>query len=837
MSHLYHFCDILPSDQYTDNRPTFTFHENAQGLIQSVVTLPNSVHPDVRRAEGQKWWQTEHAARKEAAFQAYKALWEHGLLNDNLLPLTKKPELELNTETVDKPKEVNTKDSSGNKAVVECSEQYDPFVELAEAWSFTGTSVNLYQYDIIFSHNGTLYEDWRMSISLPREVCMPEAIPLYWKPDTTLLASFAPPRLISVRPETLNLMRETTALFLQAPTSRPLPVDRDFIALFTPSIPLDQLPEWLCENEGSEGAMDYYERGQASPLGIIRDMAAWGKKGIFHRWVVSPGEDGEEDRIGCEYGSGPKRRNFLQPRTAVEAAEDGEIGAPKFRLGPAETCTVGRLPASQAEFGLLISAFLDQIETCLVVRKVNETVLSSIGLNDLGHVLTAITTPFAHPTNHYQVYEFFGDSILKFTVSAHLFFRQPTWHEGYLTESFAGIVGNKRLSRASLDAGLDNFILKTRFTPRRWKAPLISAKLDTDVVPAKREISSKVLADVVESLIGAAYLDGGMRQAQRCIHRFLPEIDFFTEDIGNSELMTSASPGNSNLIDQSRLTRVIGYTFNDFSLLTEALTHPSCEHDTTTQSYQRMEYLGDAVLDMVIVQVLISHPAALTQGELTLLKHALVNANLLAFFCMNHGAPETLIDILQTDGANPDFTSHQEDLHLWQFLRFNSAAIAATRDLCIENYHAKRERISEAIEHASFFPWELLSQLNPAKFLSDIVESVIAAIFIDSGGNLEPCHAFLERIGLLGYLNRILQEGVNVVHPRSAAQEVVKFQGTLVFKSQRIEVPDGSATYTCSVTLNKEEVASIEGCVSAEEAEVRVSYLVIRNVMSERGSS
>ena len=831
MSHLYHFCDILPSDEYTDNRPMFTFHENPQGLIQSVVTLPNSVHPDVRRAEGQRWWQTEHAARKEAAFQAYKALWEHGLLNDNLLPLTKKPELELSAETTKGPKEVNTKDSKGIGAAVECAEQYDPFVDLAEAWSSAGNPVDLYQYDIIVSHNGVLYENWRMTISLPREICMPEAIPLYWKPDTILLASFAPPRLISVPPETLNLMRETTALILQAPTSRPLAADRDFVALFTPNIPLDQLPGWLCDNEGSERAMDYYEGNKGSPLGIIRDMSAWGNKGIFRRFVVSPGEDGEEDRIDCEYSPGLKRRNFLQPRTAAEAAEDVETGPSKVRLGPAETCTVARLPVSQAEFGLLISAFLDQIEHCLVVRKVTEIALPSIGFNDLGHVLTAITTPLAHPTNNYQVYEFFGDSILKFTVAAHLFIRQPTWHEGYLTESFAKIVENKRLTRASLNAGLDNFILKKRFTPRRWEAPLISAKLQTNLASLKREISSKVLADVVESLIGAAYLDGGLRQAQRCIHHFLPEVDLFTEDIGDSELITSTSSGLSNLIDQNRLTRVIGYTFNDFSLLTEALTHPSCEHDTTTQSYQRMEYLGDAVLDMVIVQVLASHPDHLSQGQLTLIKHAVVNANLLAFFCMNHGAPETQIDIMQTDGANPDFTSHQEDLHLWQFLRFNSVSISAARDLCVENYYAKREKILEAIEHAGFFPWELLSQLNPDKFLSDIVESVIGAIFIDSGGNLEPCHAFLEHIGLLGYLNRILQKGVNVVHPRNAAQEVVKYQGTLVFKSQRIEVPDGSATYTCTATLNKEEVASVEGCVSAEEAEVRVSYLVIRKVV------
>ncbi|KAJ0364299.1 hypothetical protein COL922a_014452, partial [Colletotrichum nupharicola] len=92
--HLYHFCSILPRQSYVDNRPEFSFESD--GLqVKGKVTLPSCVHPDVRRTEGRSWWMTERAARKEAAFQAYKALYEAGLVNDNLLPLTKSREFTL----------------------------------------------------------------------------------------------------------------------------------------------------------------------------------------------------------------------------------------------------------------------------------------------------------------------------------------------------------------------------------------------------------------------------------------------------------------------------------------------------------------------------------------------------------------------------------------------------------------------------------------------------------------------------------------------------------------------------------------------------------------------
>ncbi|KAJ5718630.1 hypothetical protein N7488_004276 [Penicillium malachiteum] len=824
IAHLSHFCDTLPTNEFADSRATYTFQENSDGLIQGTVTLPNSVDPAVRRGQGKKWWNTERAARKEAAFQAYKALLEHGLVNDNLLPLL--------TEEQQAPS-VKKKDHGG--LVDDLQGQFDPFKDFAKHWK----APDLHKTDIIFTHNGCVDEDFSMSLILPCSVLMPGPTPMYWNSNTTLVASFtAPKRIEPVSPEMLQLMREVTGMFLQGRSSNVPNVERDYVALFLPRIPLDQLQEWTCKHEGFESALAYYEREKSiSPAGIIRNTAKYNKTHLFRKWLVSESDGNVQIDIECE--ATPQKRNFLNPRTKAEADEDGQPTQAKISIIPAKDCTLARLPARKALFGLLISALLDRIEVVLVAQKLKDSFLRPLKFKNIGHILTGITTPLAQARTDYQVYEFFGDSILKFTVSVHLFFQNPTWPEGYLSSNRDKIVKNKRLADAARSAELESFILNKRFTPGRWHAPLISQKLAKS--PEKQTLSSKVLADVVEALIGAAFMDGGMSKAQDCVQLFLPEVEFLSRHMSGVNL--SHTPrGSSKLIDQNILADVIGYTFKDASLLTEALTHPSCEHDVTTQSYQRLEYLGDSVLDMVLVSVLISHRRkVLTQGQMTIIKHALVNANLLAYLCMSHHVPTAGVDEMETEKGEAEVDSLPQGAYLWQFLRFNGHPITIAMQGCIDRYKVMRGEIADSIASADFYPWQPLAKMHPDKFMSDIVESILGAIYVDSEGDLGACQVFLERIGLIGYLQRVLTEGINMVHPRNAAQDLVKNEGILAFKARRVEKAGSAATYSGTLVIHKyltenqprevQDLLEISGCISAEDVEVQLSYEFIRRKM------
>lgn len=77
------------------------------------------------------------------------------------------------------------------------------------------------------------------------------------------------------------------------------------------------------------------------------------------------------------------------------------------------------------------------------------------------------------------------------------------------------------------------------------------------------------------------------------------------------------------------LERTIGHTFSDVSLLDLAMTHPSYALSRKCQDNQRLEFLGDAVLEICVSRVLYRDYPKLREGQLTRKRAALVcEANL-----------------------------------------------------------------------------------------------------------------------------------------------------------------------------------------------------------------
>jgi ribonuclease-3 len=75
----------------------------------------------------------------------------------------------------------------------------------------------------------------------------------------------------------------------------------------------------------------------------------------------------------------------------------------------------------------------------------------------------------------------------------------------------------------------------------------------------------------------------------------------------------------------------VGYAFRDRTLIETALSHASYAHETDgTRGNERLEFLGDAVLDLLIAELLFDAHPAWTEGELTRARAALVNRAALA---------------------------------------------------------------------------------------------------------------------------------------------------------------------------------------------------------------
>ncbi len=94
------------------------------------------------------------------------------------------------------------------------------------------------------------------------------------------------------------------------------------------------------------------------------------------------------------------------------------------------------------------------------------------------------------------------------------------------------------------------------------------------------------------------------------------------------------------------LQEVIGVNFSDVALLEQALTHPSYVHENpniVAIDNERLEFLGDAVLNFVVTEVLYRNFSGLNEGELTELRVSLIRQETLAKHALRVGLGKYLL--------------------------------------------------------------------------------------------------------------------------------------------------------------------------------------------------
>jgi ribonuclease-3 len=105
---------------------------------------------------------------------------------------------------------------------------------------------------------------------------------------------------------------------------------------------------------------------------------------------------------------------------------------------------------------------------------------------------------------HNERLEFLGDAVLELVVSSDLYKRYPKFPEGQLTTFRAALVNYQMLAGVSKEFVLEKFLLLSKGEAKdRGRA---------------REV---ILANAVEALIGAIYLDGGYEKAKLFVDKFV----------------------------------------------------------------------------------------------------------------------------------------------------------------------------------------------------------------------------------------------------------------------------------------------------------------------------
>ncbi len=216
------------------------------------------------------------------------------------------------------------------------------------------------------------------------------------------------------------------------------------------------------------------------------------------------------------------------------------------------------------------------------------------------------------------------------------------------------------------------------------------------------------------------------------------------------------------MIDFSKFEDIIGIKFKNKALLEQAFTHRSYlnEHrDLKTGHNERLEFLGDAVLELIVTEYLFNKYTESTEGELTSYRSALVNAI-------------TLSDAASKLGMN-DF-------------------------LLLSKGEAKDLGRARQI------------------ILANTMEAFIGAVFLDAG--YESAKFFISKY-IFSLIEKIVEEkswldAKSKFQEQSQENEAV----TPLYKTIKEEGPDHDKKFTVAVFLGKDKIAEGEG-KSKQEAE------------------
>lgn len=144
---------------------------------------------------------------------------------------------------------------------------------------------------------------------------------------------------------------------------------------------------------------------------------------------------------------------------------------------------------------------------------------------------------------------------------------------------------------------------------------------------AEREYPRRSLQDCMEAVLGASFLTGGISMALATGTAL--GLAFGGPHPWWRRYPPSALPTAVSALFEG-LETSLGYKFHHNHLILEAVTHPSFTSSSGGPSYQRLEFLGDALLDLVVIKYLYDKFPSATSHELAFPRTRTICAQTLA---------------------------------------------------------------------------------------------------------------------------------------------------------------------------------------------------------------
>ncbi|XP_044016604.1 endoribonuclease Dicer-like [Aphidius gifuensis] len=426
--------------------------------------------------------------------------------------------------------------------------------------------------------------------------------------------------------------------------------------------------------------------------------------------------------------------------------------------------------SSVVEKSCIYSTRTKNLSTMPLLKLINISDSNNIGPSPVD-IMRALTTTLSGDAMNLERLETLGDSFLKFITSIHLYENYNSC-EGHLTIYKDHIIGNRNLYYCGVKKQLPgklkiekfvsdgNFITPSFCVPEIIKNIIINDKVSTSVLYeiaytsneqingkindellnnyiepikkwSKRDncgktgsdnfiglqfVKDKCISDCVEALTGVYLKYMGLRGAAKLLNWFgvLPNninIDNVLCKVPNVNYYSDDDPiRHMPWIDT--IEKSIDYKFNNKIYLLQAFTHSSYTGHSITCDYQRLEFLGDAVIDFLITVYIYENCGNLSPGELTDLRSSLVNNITFACLSVKYRLHTALLQY------SPIINESIE-----KFVNFQTERnFSIDDDLLWILYEEEECNIAEYVE--------------VPKILADIFESMIGAIYLDTNKNI-----------------------------------------------------------------------------------------------------
>jgi dsRNA-specific ribonuclease len=305
-----------------------------------------------------------------------------------------------------------------------------------------------------------------------------------------------------------------------------------------------------------------------------------------------------------------------------------------------------------------------------------------------------------------------GDSLLKLVVSEHVYLQHPDMavREG-LSVQKDKIIYNKHLSEVAQRTGLARYLraaplcgadgVQFHFPSPGLVSHTVTSTTEGDSLPCQfvsLAVHFKKLADLVEAVIGACLLSGGVSGGVGVMSALglLPRGEDATEiSVGQIQILQPQLQSLDSVHIPPQLCdleAVLRYSFRSTAILSDALTLKGFENE-------RLEFLGDAVLDFIVAGILFREQPDMNEGALSAAKSASTCNRNLAKFALKHGLYR--------------YVQHSTGLS-------DSIMTQLTVPVSVDELENAVSALSDSL----------------IKILGDTVEALIGAVYVDSGSEL-----------------------------------------------------------------------------------------------------